>query len=93
MGYQVIREPDGEHFAVFSSHTDTFTLLEATRAEVVDYLIELGGPEVRAAVDRVRDLIEAGNPRQVYKQWTLSWAEAAQRDCEHGAEFSAGTTD
>lgn len=93
MGYQVIAQPDGAHFAIFCGNTDTFTAWDATRSEVVAYFTELGGPRAAANADRILDLVRAGKQRQAYAQFALTWEQATQLDREHDGEFTAESTD
>lgn len=47
MGQQIIRQPDGK-LAVFASITDTFTVVDATPEELVEWRAEEAAERARA---------------------------------------------
>lgn len=89
MGYQVIRQPGTDLFGIFSSERDQFVMWEATRADVVDFFVELAVERARRDAERVLGHVEAGEPRKAYFQFAMTWDQAVAKDREHGGELSA----
>lgn len=89
MGYQVIRQPGTDMFGVFCSYTETFVMWEATRSDVVDFFVEIETKRAREDAERIVGLVEAGNEREAYFQFAMTWDEAVALDREHGGELSA----
>jgi hypothetical protein len=83
MGYQVIRQPDGL-LAVFSSYVDCWAVYDATPDEVVDWFAEWAAKDARREARRVVDAVLAGEPREVYYQFAMTYEEANAMSGEHG---------
>lgn len=77
MGQQIVQQPDGR-FAVFSSITNTFIVLDATEEEVVAFRVEEAVERARKVVRRELEAVKAGNPRSVYRQAAMTWSEATE---------------
>jgi hypothetical protein len=85
MGNQIIKQPDG-HFAVFNTNTDTIIMWDATADEIVDWFVEREAEETRKRVTRLVEKVAAGEARQAYFQFTMTWDEALRQDREHDGE-------
>ena len=88
MGNQIIKQPDGK-FAVLNSNTGTIVLWDATKDEVVDWFaeVELAALErMKQRVAEIVDHVNAGNARQAYSQFAVTWEEALERDQKHDGE-------
>ncbi|MFI2213047.1 hypothetical protein [Streptomyces sp. NPDC020141] len=79
MAEQIIQQPDGR-FAIFSSVTDTFIFVNGTPDEIVAFRVEEAAERAREQARRELDFVTAGNPRGVYRQFALTWDDAARRD-------------
>jgi hypothetical protein len=90
MGNQIIRQPGG-HFAIFDSGPGTIIVWDATADEIVEWFAERAAEKARA--DARRDImhVAAGNPREVYFQFAMTWEEALAEDRQHGGKASAET--
>jgi ERCC4-related helicase len=86
MGYQVIKQPTGQLFAIFSTFTDTIIVYDASAAEVVDWFAERASRDARTAVARLVQLVDADKAREAYYQFTMTWDEALREDEQHGGE-------
>lgn len=86
MGQQIIQQPDGL-FAVFSSVTDTFIVVDATPEELVEWRAEEAAEAARERTRRELDKVLDGNSRAAYAQFAMTWEEAAAKDREHGREL------
>ena len=86
VGYQIIKQPN-EKLAIFSSSTDTIIVWDATADEVVDWFVEIAAERARTDTRRVVGFVEAGKPRKVYYQFTMTWEEATRSD-----QYHEGTT-
>jgi hypothetical protein len=83
MGAQIIRQPDGL-FAVFSGHSNTIVLADATEEDLLGYF---GNLAIRAAtrhVSRLLNQVKSGRPGEAFHQFALAWDEALAIDREHG---------
>lgn len=87
MGYQIIRQPDGE-YAVFSSITDTIIVYDATAEEIVEWFAEAAADDARRSVRRLLGHVAAGEPRKAYHQFAMTWDEALALDRAHGGDAS-----
>lgn len=85
MGYQVIKQPDGE-LAIFSSYTDTIVMWDADEAEVVQYFVDIAAEDARRRAEQVVAHVVAGEPRRAYFQFAKTWGRALELDREHGGE-------
>jgi hypothetical protein len=84
MGYQILKQPDAL-FALFSSHTGTIIMWDATGQEIVDWLVDEAGHARRTAA-KALDLVDRDRPRRAYHQFTLTWDEALAKDQEHDGQ-------
>lgn len=83
MGKQIIEQPNGQ-YAIFSSDSDEFVLLNASREEVAEFLVSRA---VRDAKERAeRDVEEMFS---LLSGQSLSWKEACEvREREHKDDHS-----
>ena len=77
MGHQVIRQPDGL-LAVFSSGVDSWVLVDATAEELADWYAERAAVESRRETARILESVLAGQPREAYYQFAMTWEEAEE---------------
>jgi hypothetical protein len=93
MGSQIIRQPSGK-FAIFSSITDTIIVWDATEDEIVEWFAERAAEDAQRDARRLIGHVVAGNPREVYFQFAMTWDEALAKDRKHGGtsweEFNDG---
>ncbi|KKL68543.1 hypothetical protein LCGC14_2123910 [marine sediment metagenome] len=76
MGQQIIKQPNGK-YALWSSVVDDFTLIDATRDQIIEEFVERAEREIvrlRVNVAKTLDKIDAAEP--AYMQFTLSFDEA-----------------
>ena len=85
MGQQVIKQPDGR-FAVFSTNTDTITVWDATAEEIVQHFVDQAAKDARRHATETVRKVGDGRARAVYHQFTMSWAEALEKDRDHDGE-------
>lgn len=85
MGYQVIRQPSGQ-LAIFSSHTDTVVMWDATSEDVTGFFVDLAVGRAQREIEHVLDRVLADDARAVYYQFAKTWDEALESDREHGGE-------
>ena len=83
MGYQVIQQPDGK-LALFGSVTDTWAVYDATPDEIVEQFATWAADDVRRSARRIVDLVLAGNAREAYYQFAMTFEEANAESREHG---------
>jgi hypothetical protein len=83
MGYQVIKQPDGL-LAIFSSYTDTWAVYDATPEEVAEWFAGRAAATARSDAERIVGHVMAGNAREVYCQFAMSYEEANADSREHG---------
>jgi hypothetical protein len=84
---QIIRQPDGK-LAVFSSITDTFIVVDATREEIIAWRVERVAEKVRQRTEEeLRLVLDSGESRPYY-QFTLTWEEASRKNREHGGDLT-----
>lgn len=88
MGQQIIRQPDGR-LAVFSTVTDGIVLYDATAQEVADYFAEEAATEARRRAKRLVEAVMAGDPRKVYGDRAVTWAEALELHREGHGELAS----
>lgn len=92
MGQQIIRQPDG-NLAVFSSITETFTVVDATPEEIVEWRAKEAAEQARERTLRELDKVLAGDSRGAYFQFAMTWEEAAESDREHGGDLGEDDTE
>lgn len=88
MGNQIVKQPDGK-FAVLNSNTETIVLWDATKDEVVDWFVQLELADLERRKQHIAEIVDhvnAGNARQAYHQFVVTWDEALERDREHDGE-------
>jgi hypothetical protein len=79
MGYQVIRQPDGQ-FAVFTSYTDSWAVCDASPEEVTDR----AAAESRRQAERVVGAVLRGEPQEIYGRYAETFEEANEMRRDHG---------
>lgn len=79
MGHQIIQQPDGL-LCVFSTVTDSIIIRDATAAELIADYAEMAAVEARERIRRIIDLVEAGDARKAYYQFTMTYDEAVEMD-------------
>jgi hypothetical protein len=96
MGHQIITQPDGK-LAVYSSSVDAWILFNASPEELVEYYAERAAEDARRDVQRILGHVLAGEPREVYYQFAMTFEEADDLVAEHGnqrlAELQAAADD
>lgn len=88
MGNQIIKQPDGK-FAVLNSNTDTIVLWDATKDEVVDWFFQMELADLERRKQQIAEIVDhvaAGNAREAYHQFAMTWDEALASDREHDGE-------
>jgi hypothetical protein len=85
MGHQIILQPDGR-LCAFSSIVDQIVLADATPQELEDYYAELAADESRRQTRRIIDAVLAEEPRRVYGQFVMTYAEAVEEHRSRGGE-------
>lgn len=88
MGSQIIKQPDGR-FAIFSTFTDTIHVYNATADEIVEHFAEQAAERERLVARKLVEHVAAGNAREAYYQFTMTWEEALADDREHGGDVWA----
>lgn len=83
MGYQVIKQPDGD-LAIWSSYSDKFVMVDANEEDVVNYFVELATTEATINAQRVVNAVLEDQPRKIYAQFTLSWKDVKKKYPEKG---------
>lgn len=85
MGQQIIKQPNGK-YALWSSIVTDFVLLDATPADIVDYMADNERENIERGVNRKVEMIERGEP--AYFQFTMNWEEACAmaKEC-HGPRW------
>lgn len=86
MGHQIIVQPDGR-LAVFSSVVDSWIVMDATPGELADFYAERAAEDARRGTRETLAHVLAGEPRQVYCQFAMTFDEANGESREHGGEF------
>lgn len=85
MSNQIIKQPDGR-FAVWSTITDGFILIDATPAEIVEEWLSDERARLTERVEVITDALDAGE--RPYHQFTESWEEALETYRQvHGVPF------
>ena len=85
MGRQIIKQPNGL-YAVWSSNSDTFVWIDATKQEIIDAFAEEARTDAVERTEKIFAELEAGN--SPYYQWTKTWEEALEyHKSVHGKEF------
>lgn len=80
MGEQIIKQPNGDCFAIWSSVVDDFTHLSLTEDEIIRHYASRAYEQARAgAVKTIQMLLNGEKP---YYQSTLPWEEANKRRLE-----------
>jgi hypothetical protein len=90
MGYQIIRQEPDDLYAIFCSSTETIVMWDASVVEVVEWFVEQEAARVRERVTAIAGHVAAGEPRNAYFQFAMSWEEAQSADREHGGGYSTG---
>jgi hypothetical protein len=88
MGHQVIKQPDGL-YAVFSSFSDTWILVDATRDDLITYYGDRAAKDARDSTARLIDQVDE-DPRNAYCQFAMTFEEANADSVEHGGEDLSG---
>lgn len=86
MGYQIIKQPDGELYGLFSSSTDTIVAYDCTRQEIIDFFVEEATEEAIRSTTRILAKVDLND--RPYYQFTKTWEQAVELDREHGGEYS-----
>ncbi|MGW6624241.1 hypothetical protein ACWF99_23755 [Nocardia sp. NPDC055002] len=84
MGEQIIKYPDRDRYAVLSSVTDTFVILDATREEIIEDRVAEAAERAREQAEEVFRKLDAGQP--LYYQFAKTWEEACEINRENGGE-------
>lgn len=90
MGYQIIKQPDGQ-LAIWSTYTDTLAMWDASRDEVVEFFVESAMENAARSAERAVDAVMDDQPSRVYAQFAMTWGEAVERDREMGGEYGAAS--
>jgi len=94
MGRQIIKQPNGL-FALWSSNSDKFVWIDATKQEMIDAFAEEARKEAVERTEEIFAELEAGG--SPYYQWTQTYEEAvAYYERVHGKKFNpeeVGTDD
>lgn len=85
MSDQIIQQPDGL-YAVFSSITDSFEYVDGSKDEVIEYFAKRAATRARAHVTEIFAGLAAGGPKKVYRQFAMTWDEAAAADAGRYAD-------
>lgn len=75
MATRIVQQPNSK-FAVWSTVVDDFTLIDATREELIEEFVKDSRAVITAHVDRV--LADLANGRMPYAQFTRTFAEHVQ---------------
>lgn len=86
MGYQVIKQPDGD-LAIWSSYSDEFVMVDAQRSDVIDWFVEIATHDARRNAARVVDAVVADEPRKIYAQFAKSWKDVKKKYPRKGTSF------
>jgi hypothetical protein len=70
MGHQIVQQPDGK-YAIWSSNTDGFIAVDATREEILDYYADRGAKRAREENEVVFEQLAKGE--KPYYQFTKTW--------------------
>jgi hypothetical protein len=89
MGHQVIRQPDGK-LAVFSSFSGEWIRWDNSPEELVEWYAERAAEDARRSARQTVDAVLAGNPREVYCQFTMTFEEANAESGENGGMVLPG---
>ena len=76
MGYCLIKQPDNR-YAVYSTYSDTFKLVDATAQEIVDYYVEKAKVDAEESTKRDLEMID-DQPKRF-----MSWKEAVRGHQRH----------
>jgi hypothetical protein len=87
MGYQIIKQPDGQ-FAIFSTMTDTIVMWNATERDIIDWFVSAATLDTHRQITRILTHVRANNPREIYAQFAMTWQEALEEDRDHHGEAS-----
>lgn len=72
MGRQIVKQPNGL-YAQWSSVVDDFTLIDATKADMIADFVEAETARIHAQVSKVIETLESGG--KPYNQFTMTWEE------------------
>jgi hypothetical protein len=81
MAFQVMRDPEHEGYAIFSTYTDTFVKRGMSGVAVIDFFVEDAVFSVKENISTVLDKLDAG--KKPYMQFTLTFKEAMKLHNEH----------
>jgi len=81
MGWQVIKQPDGR-LSIFSSVVDDWIYVDCTPEEAVQVFVDQVAEDTRSNVQRIVDLVVAGDAKKAYYQFAMTWDEANQQIAE-----------
>lgn len=82
MGMQIVKQPNGL-YAQWSSIVDDFTMIDATRSDIIADWLESETARIHAVISEVIKKLEAG--QKPYHQFTMSFDECVARIRElHG---------
>lgn len=74
MGRQIIKQPDGNGYALWSTVVDSFLIIDAQPEEIADYISDGDRNYTRERTARIVAQMEAGE--QPYGRHTMTWDEA-----------------
>lgn len=83
MAYQVIRQPSGK-LAVFSTGADRWAVYDAEPEEIVEWFAQRAADNARLSARETVNVVLAGNPRQIYAQFAMTFEEANAKSAEDG---------
>lgn len=84
MGQQIIKQPDGK-LAVFDTVTDSFVVVDATPEEIIEWRAEEAAEQARERTKAELQRVLDDQVERPYRQFTLTWEQAAQMDRAGGA--------
>jgi hypothetical protein len=84
MYHQIIKQPDSL-YAVFSTYSDTWILVNATREDLIGWYGARAQKEARDSTARLIDQVDE-DPRSAYCQFAMTFEEANAGSVEHGGE-------
>ncbi len=72
LGYQIIKQPN-KLYCLYSSNIDTLVLINATKEDIIDFMLEREKEMIEFKVSRKIEKIEKGE--KAYHQFTLTFDE------------------
>lgn len=90
MGYQVIKQPDGQ-LAIWSSYTDGWAAVDCTAEDVTTFFVDRAAADARRDAERIIGHVLAGEPEKAYYQFAMTFeeADAEAHDGEKYADIPA----